>query len=218
MEETRIIMVDDHNLFRILIKSALRHECPDICVVGEAETGEELFRILPATAADMVLLDINLPDAWGAEVARRLRREYPALKILAISGENASETIHAMLDAGIDGFISKQRSDVNELATAIRTVMSGTEYFGRDISSIIFDIYVAKKKTSTVTSEFTEREREIIHLCRDGLMCKEIADRLGVSINTVNNHKKNIFQKLGINNTMEMVQYALKKGIIRVDN
>jgi len=123
-----------------------------------------------------------------------------------------------MLEAGIDGFISKQRGDVNELARAIRTVYSGLEYFGRDISSIIFDVYVAKKKSSAVTSEFTAREREIILLCREGLMCKEIANRLGISINTVNNHKKNIFQKLGINNTMEMVQYALKKGIIRVEN
>jgi DNA-binding CsgD family transcriptional regulator len=77
---------------------------------------------------------------------------------------------------------------------------------------------VAKKKTSVVSSDFTNREREIILLCRDGLMCKEIADRLGISINTVNNHKKNIFLKLGINNTMEMVQYAMKNGIIRIEN
>ena len=218
MENIKIIIVDDHNLFRILLKSAFLKECPDICVAGEAESGEQLFRILRSTAADLILLDINLPDAWGAEVAGRLRREYPDLKILAISGENASDTIQEMLNAGIDGFISKQRGDINELAYAIRAVMSGTEYFGRDISSIIFDVYVSKKKTSVVTGEFTGREREIILLCREGLISKEIADRLGISINTVNNHKKNIFQKLGINNTMEMVQYALKKGIIQIEN
>jgi len=166
----------------------------------------------------LVLLDVNLPDIWGVDVARRLRSDYPAVKILAVSAENTTETIHAMLEAGIDGFISKQRSDADELAQAIRTVMSGVEYFGRDISAIIFDVYVAKKKTSVVTGEFTNREREIILLCRDGLICKEIADRLGIAVNTVNNHKKNIFSKLGINNTMEMVQYALKHGIIRIEN
>jgi len=214
----QIIVVDDHNLFRTMLKSTFQSDYPDICVVGEAGCGEELFRVLASTSADLTLLDINLPDVWGVEVARRLRRDYPAVKILALSAENTSETIQAMLDAGIDGFISKQHGDADELARAIRTVAGGIEYFGRDISAIMFDVYVAKKKTSTVSGEFTEREREIILLCRDGLICKEIADRLGIAVNTVNNHKKNIFQKLGINNTMEMVQYALKKGIIRIEN
>ena len=214
----KIIVVDDHSLFRMMLKSTFQTDYPDICVTGEVETGEELFRILPRTPADLVLLDINLPDIWGVEVARRLHKGYPDLKILAVSAENTSETVQAMIEVGISGFISKQRSSSDELAEAIRSVMSGVEYFGRDISAIMFDVYVAKKKTSVVTAEFTPREREIILLSRDGLMCKEIADRLNISINTVNNHKKNIFQKLGINNTMEMVQYALKTGIIKIEN
>jgi len=213
-----IIVVDDHNLFRMMLKSTFQTDYPDILVAGEAESGEELFRALSTTPADLVLLDVNLPDIWGVDVAHRLRRDYPAVKILAVSAENTSATIHAMIEAGIDGFISKQQGDADELAQAIRTVMNGVEYFGRDISAIIFDVYVAKKKTSVVTAEFSEREREIILLCRDGLICKEIADRLGIAVNTVNNHKKNIFSKLGINNTMEMVQYALKNGIIRIEN
>jgi len=214
----KIIIVDDHNLFRMMLKTIFQTDFPDICVAGEAESGEELFRLLASTPADLVLLDINLPDIWGVDVARRLRKEYPAIKILAVSGENTAQTVQAMLDVGIDGFLSKRLGDPDELASAIRSVMSGIEYFGRDISAIIFDVYVAKKKTSAITAEFTEREREIILLCRDGLMCKEIADRLSISVNTVNNHKKNIFHKLGINTTMEMVQYALKNGIIRIEN
>ena len=215
---TRIIIVDDHNFFRMMLKTMLQTSCPDIFVAGEAATGEELFRLLPHTEADLVVLDVNLPDVWGVDVTRRLRSEYPKLKIIAVSGENTAETIQAMIEAGIDGFVSKQSSGVNELESAIHSVMNGVEYFGRDISSIIFDVYVAKKKTSTVTSEFTDREREIIHLCRDGLQCKEIAGRLGISVYTVNAHKRNIFEKLGINNTVEMVQYALEKGIIRIRN
>ena len=214
----QVIVVDDHNLFRMMLKSTFHSDYPDICIAGEAGSGEELFRVLSITPADLVLLDVNLPDIWGVDVARRLRSDYPAVKILALSAENTSETIQAMLDAGIDGFISKQRGNADELAQAIRTVVSGVEYFGRDISAIMFDVYVAKKKTSAVTGEFTAREREIILLCRDGLICKEIAARLGIAVNTVNNHKKNIFRKLGINNTMEMVQYALKNGIIRIES
>jgi DNA-binding NarL/FixJ family response regulator len=214
----KVIVVDDHTLFRVTVKTTFEYSYPDICVTGEAECGEDLFALLPSTPADIVLLDINLPDIGGAEIAGRLRREYPDVKILAVSGENTGKTIQAMIEAGIDGFVSKQKSDAAELAEAIRTVMSGLEYYGRDIASVIFGVYVSKKKTTEVTHEFTIREREIIELCRDGLMSKEIAVKLGISTQTVNVHKRNIFQKLGINNTMEMVKYALKNGIIRIEN
>jgi DNA-binding NarL/FixJ family response regulator len=198
------------------LKVAFENGYPDILLVGEADCGNELFRVLDTTPADLVLLDINLPDIWGVEVTCHLRKDYPNVKIIAVSTENTAETIQATIEAGIDGFISKSKGDIDELAQAIRTVMDGTEYYGRDISAIIYELYVAKKKTTVVTPEFTNREREIILLSGDGLLCKEIADRLGISVNTVNTHKKSIFQKLGINNTVEMVQYALKYGIIRI--
>ena len=213
-----IIIVDDHSLFRVGLKAAFAGGYPDLCVTGEADCGETLFALLPQTPVDVVLLDVNLPDMSGAEIARRLRSEYPAVKILAVSAENTAETILSMLETGIDGFITKQNSNADELTEAIRSVMNGLEYFGRDISSIIFGVYVSKKKTAAVTNEFTEREKEIILACRDGLMSKEIAAKFGISPHTVNVHKRNIFSKLGINNTMEMVQYALKKGIIRIEN
>jgi len=200
-------------------KTVFQYAFPDICICGDAESGESLFALPSLAEADMVLLDINLPGGMGGvEIARRLRRDYPDIKILAISGENTAETVKSMIEAGIDGFISKQHGDTNELAEAIRTVMSGLEYFGRDIAAIIYDVFVSKKKTAVVSDEFTAREKEIILLCRDGLLCKEIADRLGISTTTVNTHKRNIFLKLGINNTIEMVQYALKKGIIQIEN
>ena len=214
----RVIVVDDHRLFRLGVKAALAVNHPDIYIAGEAECGKELFAIMISTIADVVLLDINLPDMNGSDIAHRLRHDYPSVKILAVSAENTPETVQSMLEAGIDGFISKQKGDLDELAQAIYTVASGLEYFGRDIASIIFGMYVSKRKTTTISNEFTEREREIITACRDGLMCKEIADRMGLSINTINTHKKRIFQKLGINTTLEMVQYALKKGIIRIEN
>ena len=211
----QIIIVDDHTLFRMGLKAAFKTDCPDICVTGEADSGERLFTLPALPAADLVLLDINLPGMGGVETACRLRSDYPAIKILAVSAENSAKTVQAILETGIDGFISKQYGDIDELARAIRTVISGLEYFGRDISSIIYEVYISKKRSSVVTDDFSDREREIILLCRQGLLCKEIADKLHISINTVNTHKKRIFQKLGINNTVEMVQYALKKGIIR---
>jgi len=217
LKTIRLIIVDDHRLFGVGLQAAFERGYADICVAGVAECGSDFFALLPSTEADIVLLDINLPDIGGAEIARRLRRDYPHIKILAVSCEKSVETIQSMIEAGIDGFVSKQKCDYDELAEAIRTVMSGLEYFGRDISAIILGVYVSKKKTTEVTQEFSEREREIIVACRDGLMSKEIAGRLGISAHTVNAHKRNIFQKLGINNTVEMVQYALRKGIIRLN-
>jgi two-component system response regulator NreC len=213
----RVIVVDDHGLFRTLLQTAFQYVCPDIQMVGEAENGKALFEVLTVTPADLVLLDINLPDMPGVEITRRLRRDYPDMKILAISAENTSEVIQSMIEAGINGFISKQNGMTKELAEAIRTVVGGLEYFGSDIASIIYHIYVSKKKTTEVSGEFTDRERDIIALCREGLQSKEIAVRLDISFHTVNHHKKNIFQKLGINNTMEMVRYAMMKGIIQIE-
>ena len=213
--KVRVIIVDDHTLFRVGLRAAFQ-SVSNIEIAGEADCGKTLFRVLATTQADLVLLDINLPDMSGIEIVRRLRCEYPNIKILAISAENSAKTVESMIDAGINGFISKQKSDAHELSEAIFAVMNGLEYFGRDISSIIYDVYVAKKKKTEVTSEFTEREKDIILLCSEGLIYKEIADRLNISFHTVNTHKKHIFQKLGINNTMEMVQYALKTGIINL--
>jgi DNA-binding NarL/FixJ family response regulator len=93
--------------------------------------------------------------------------------------------------------------------------MQGLEYFGKDISEIIYRIYVAKKKTNEITSEFSEKERSIIKLCHEGLPAKLIADRLKISTRTVDWHKSNIFRKLEINSTLEMLQYALKNGILK---
>lgn len=214
---TNTILVEDHALFRLGVKSAIMNEHADICIVGEADSGTALFELLETTIPDLILLDILLPDISGIDIARRIKREYPGIKILAISAENTAVAVQDMLDIGVEGFISKRQGVAEEIVQAIRTIMNGYEYFGSDICSIIYKIYVSKKRTAEITSEFTAREREIIELCRDGLLGKQIADRLCISPRTVDNHKNNIFRKLGINNTMEMVQYALKNGIIRME-
>lgn len=214
---TNTILVDDHALFRLGVKSAITNSHSDICIVGEADCGAALFRLLETVTPDIILLDILLPDMTGIEIARRLKSERPEINILAISAENTTDAVQAMLDIGIEGFVSKRQGGADEIAQAIRTIMSGFAYFGSDISAIIYKIYVSKKRTADVIPEFTAREKEIIEFCRDGLLSKQIADRLCISSRTVDNHKNNIFRKLGINSTMEMVKYALKSGIIKME-
>jgi len=212
-----VIVVDDHALFRLGAKSALNDKYFGISVVGEAESGTELFGILKTTHADIVLLDISLPDMSGIEIARRLRDEYPLIKILVISIDNTVSAVQALMNVGINGFISKRHGSADELPEAIHTIMDGFEYYGKDISRIIYDIYVSKEAEAGIITEFTKREKEIIALCRNGLMSKEIASHLKISPRTVDTHKNNIFKKIGINNSIEMVQYALKHGIITLE-
>lgn len=214
---TSIIIVDDHALFRMGIKALLASK-EDIRIAGEAGSGGELFRLLQTVAADVVLLDIIMPGMNGVEVVRRLKKDCPGMKILILSSENSCGVISDLVEAGINGFIGKQRSEgENELVEAIRSVALGLEYYGKDISAILYRVYVSVRKRTEITAEFTTREREIIHLCREGLLSKEIADRLRISPRTVDTHKTNIFAKLGINSMKEVVRYALEHGIIEIN-
>ena len=210
----KVILVDDDVFFRLGVRTTLELDHPDIIVAGEAASGDELFAFLDDVTPDIVLLDIDLPGMNGIDIARRLKRDHPAIKILAVSGTRATPVIQAMLEVGIEGFIRKPDRIVDTIADAIRSVAEGVEYLGNDISHIIYRIYNAKKNTANAPAELTEQEKRIIQLCREGRMGKEIADHLCISLKTVNNHKNSIYRKLGINNTIEMINYAVKIGII----
>ena len=212
MDPTKIIMVEDHQLFRLGISTALKSQPEKYNVVGEASNAAEFFQIIETTDADIVLLDIHLPDQSGIEIARKLIQLRPAMKILVLSAENDAETISKLIETGINGFISKNAT-MKELFIAINYIEEGAEYFGKDISKIIRDIKVAKKDGK---EQFTERENEIIALCSEGLTAKEIAERMYINVATVNTNKNNIFKKLGINNSVELVIYAMKNGIIKL--
>jgi len=214
-DKKRVIIVDDHDLFRMTLRIAIETRHPDLDVVGDAKYGADLFAMLRTVEADIVLLDIVMPGMSGTEVARRLKNEHPEMKILAVSSEDSMDKVQEMVDIGIEGFISKSQGNIDDIAVAVRTVVEGYSYFGRDIADIIHRIYLAKKKTLKVTSEFTEQETRIIHLCHEGLSAKEVANRLNISARTVEWHKKKIFEKLNINTTAEMLNYAVENGIIR---
>ena len=208
----KVIIVDDHELFRLGVRTAIELRHPDIVISGEAGSGVEFFNLLETAKADIVLLDIMLPDMSGIDIARRMKKEYPEVRILAVSAENTTATVQEMLDTGIEGFVSKVNTSADTLADAIRSVDMGLDYFGKDIAEIINRIYIAKKKTKQISEEFSDIEKRIIECCFEGLSGKMIADRLCISLRTVDWHKSNIFRKLGINSTLEMVQFAVKMG------
>lgn len=206
-----IALLDDHQLVRIGVATTLRNTKHTITI--SVATADELFDALhQGTPCDILLLDILLPGMNGIEVAKRMRNEYPKIKIIVLSVDSREYTLIQLLQIGIDGFVSK-RGTQDEVVRAIDSVENGVPFYGRDIAILIRDISDAKLNKQN-TAALTKRELEIIQACCDGLLGKEIAEKLNISLRAVNSHKTNIFNKLGISSSVELVRFAIENGII----
>lgn len=204
-------ILDDHELIRVGIASTLKSTSHSITI--SVATADKLFEALQAgTPCDILLLDILMPDTNGVDVAQRLRQEYPDIKIIVLSIDNREYTLMQLLQIGMDGFVSKS-SPLSEVPQAIESVANGVPYYGRDIAILIRDITDAKLNNKNIAA-LSKRELEIIKACCDGLMGKEIADKFCISLRAVNSHKTNIFNKLGISSSVELVRFAIEHGII----
>ena len=211
MSDMNIALLDDHQFVRIGVATTLRNTKHTITI--SVATADELFNaLLQGTPCDILLLDILLPGMNGIEVAKRMRSEYPKIKIIVLSVDSREYTLIQLLQIGIDGFVSK-RGTQDEVVRAIDYVENGVPFYGRDIAILIRDISDAKLNKQN-TAALTKRELEIIQACCDGLLGKEIAEKLNISLRAVNSHKTNIFNKLGISSSVELVRFAIEHGII----
>lgn len=208
-KKIRVLVVDDHPLMLIGI-SAMLQGVPDIEVAGMASDGASAFEKAVALKPDVMLSDVVMPGMDGVELAARMRAEQPDVALLMLSSDSSPATMEKLLHIGIDGFLPKT-SDNGTLVEAIRSVAAGYEYFGTDTARLIERISTAKKASESL---FTPREMDVIRLSCQGLQYKEIAGELGIKYLTVVTIKNNIFNKLGINNTVELVLYAIKKNLI----
>lgn len=208
-----VILVDDHPLMRLGVKASLMSYKDEINVAGEASSADELFSILPDKKVDVVLLDIQMPGMSCEDAVRKLKKDFPKLKILILSSINEDEIIYRLIKVGIDGFVPKT-TNIEKIKTAIRNVYSGLSYYGVDVTKIMG--YGNQDAPSSLIAELTEREKEVIVLCCDGLLSKEIASRLNISHRTVEMHKSNIFKKLGVNNTIELLKWSIEHGIVKL--
>lgn len=208
-----VILVDDHPLMRLGVKASLMSYKDEINVAGEASSADELFSILPDKKVDVVLLDIQMPGMSCEDAVRKLKKDFPKLKILILSSINEDEIIYRLIKVGIDGFVPKT-TNIEKIKTAIRNVYSGLSYYGVDITKIMGRN--DHERPSSSIAELTEREKEVIVLCCDGLLSKEIALRLNISHRTVEMHKSNIFKKLGVNNTIELLKWSIEHGIVKL--
>ncbi len=216
MKKIRVIIVDDHFLVRLGLRQTLTSKDfgREVEIVGEAGDAAEFYSLISnSIIADLVLLDIRLPDESGIDIARRICNENIDLKILILSAESGDDVIEQIAGLDIGGFVSKGIKP-RELRRAMESVLDGVEYFGKDIAKLMHNVKVAKSEVCE--SVFTSKELEVLNLAAQGLYSKEIGDKLGISPKTVSVHKSNIFKKLGINNSVELTHYALKMGFIKV--
>ena len=183
---------------------------PGIEVAGTASDGFQALSKASELHPDVMMLDVMMPGMDGIELARRMRAEMPDVALLVLSSDTSIATLETLLGIGIDGFLPKT-SDEATMLSAIRSVAAGYEFFGTDIARLIERISLAKKASDNM---FTPRELDVIRLSCRGLQYKEIAGELGIKYLTVVTIKNNIFRKLGINNTVELVLYAIKKQLI----
>jgi len=207
-DNVRLMLVDDHPLMLMGIASMLSGK--GIEIVGTASNGSEALEMVPVLKPDVMMLDIVMPVMDGIELARRMRALYPDVALLVLSSDSSLASLEVLLNIGIDGFLSKT-SDAQVMLDAVKSVASGYEYYGTDIARLIERISLAKKASESI---FTPRELDVIRFSCMGLQYKEIAERLGIRYLTVVTIKNNIFRKLGINNTVELVVYAIKNELI----
>ncbi|MEI6820572.1 MAG: response regulator transcription factor [Bacteroidota bacterium] len=215
MKKIKVILVDDHNIVRDGLKILLMN-LPDIEVIGEVATGADLFDLLKLKMPNVLLMDILLPKMSGIAITEKIRREFPDIKVIMLTASINDVSIIDSFKAGALGYLSKsiQRE---ELIEAIKEVNNGNEYLAKAISETVLDNYKkAKDRTINQHYEITTRELQIIELFTEGLSYKEIADRLNISVRTVESHKNNIFEKLEINSIADLVKYAIRHGIINI--
>ncbi|MEI6852062.1 MAG: response regulator transcription factor [Bacteroidota bacterium] len=219
MEKIKIILVDDHQIVRDGIK-ALLNDAEDIDVISEAASYNELREKLKLQDPDIIVMDISLPEISGLEITKMLSETYPNLKVLILSMYTGEDFIFNAIKAGAKGYLPKNTTR-KEIIDAIHAVYNNNEYYSESISKVILKSYVQKAKTADSLPERAEdklssREIEILKYFAGGMSNQEIADKLFISIRTVESHKNHIMQKLELKSTVDLIKYAIKNKIVDI--
>jgi two-component system nitrate/nitrite response regulator NarL len=204
----KVLLVDDHPLFREGLKHRLSLD-GSLTVVGEAENGKQALELIKCLDFDIVLMDINMPEMDGMYVLELIKEQDIDCKVLMLSMHDNKEYILGAMRHGADGYILKDVPGT-ELIEAIKKVISGKSYFSSEVTEIL-----SKELAGEQRGIVTRREQLVLRLISQGLNNKRIAQELTVSVRTVETHKRNIKQKLGIDSTIGLMRYAIDYGLDR---
>jgi len=215
VKKIKVLIVDDHTLVREGIRSLLSLVA-DIEVVGEAANGKEALKKVKELAPDVVLMDLAMPIMGGLEATRQIRREFPGVRILALTQYDDSEYVIPIIEAGARGFITKMGA-FSELASAIQIVYRGDSFLSPSAATALIGEYQQKTTPEMERDPYqqlTDREREVLKLVAEGHTAREIADMLVVSPKTVEWYKTSLMNKLNLHNRTELIKFAIRKRII----
>ncbi|MGD0753299.1 MAG: response regulator transcription factor [Anaerolineales bacterium] len=212
----RLLLVDDHQVVRSGLRMLLSNES-DVEIVGEVGTAHEALEAVKSLLPNVVLMDIGLPDLSGIDATREIKRTNPEVAVVALTIHEDEEYFFKMLEAGAGGYVPK-RAAPEELLTAIRAAAAGEVYLYPSLAKLLVKDYLIQEHTSEsgkALDGLTEREQEVLRYLADGVANAEIAEALVISVKTVERHRENIMQKLGLHSRSELVRYAIRKGIIK---
>lgn len=213
MAKIRVLVVDDHAIVREGICSLLARR-KDMEVVGQAADGKQAIAQVAALRPDVVLMDIAMPGMNGVEATQEIVRLFPGIRVLVLTQYENKEYVFPLLRVGAAGYVFK-RARATELIDAIRAVYTEGAFLPPSVArAVVDDVKQLPGPESSRQPILTEREQEVVRLVAEGLSSREIAERLCLSVKTVDTHRANIMEKIGVHNVAELIRYAIRAGIV----
>lgn len=212
----RILLVDDHTLFRAGLKSLLADLMPGT-EVAEAGDGQAALDALEATAHDLVISDLNMPDMDGFALLEAVRERYPAMPVLVLSMHADGAFVHRAISLGASGFLLKDAA-TEELRLAVEAVARREVYLSpRAAKQVVAELSRRHTKSAEPASELPERQREVLKRIAEGRSTKEIAYELGLSVKTIEVHRARLMERVGVKDIAGLVRHAIRIGLVKVD-
>ena len=212
MSETlRLLVVDDHAIVRAGLRMLFQAET-DMIIVGEAGSGVEAVTAVRNLKPDVVIMDVAMPGMNGIEATRQIREAYPDTAVLALTMHEDEQYFFEMINAGAAGYIPK-RAAPDDLVSAIRAVAQGHMFLHASLARFLMH-EVAERREQRDEAVLTPRESQVLMLIAEGNTSREIAEDLVISVKTVERHRENIMSKLDMHNRVQLVKYAIEKGLI----
>ena len=218
MPKIKLVLADDHAVVRSGLRMLLQAQ-PDIEIVGEAETGTQALAQVRTLKPDIILMDIQMPDMNGIEATRQIKEAFAETAVLALTMHEDDQYFFEMLQAGASGYVPK-RAAPDELVRAIRTVSRGEVFLHPSLATRLVQSYLGGdvgNDSANLTGNLTPREQEVLVLIAEGMTNPEIAERLVISVKTVDRHRENIMRKLNLHNRIDLVKYAIRQGLIDLE-
>jgi DNA-binding NarL/FixJ family response regulator len=211
----RVVLVDDHALFRSGVRAELGER---VAIVGDAGTVEQAVEVILRERPGVVLLDVHMPDGGGVEVIRQVAPEAPEVRFLALSVSDAASDVIAIIRAGARGYVTKTIS-ADELADAVRRVAEGDAVFSPRLAGFVLDAFAETPSHEGLSEldQLTPREREVLKHIARGYMYKEVAQRLGISVKTVEAHVSAVLRKLQLSSRHELSRWAMERRLVKLD-